>query len=161
MDRAGCWFNIPTIIDFSNEKWPADKHSESIRALATLILSLIHSHYFIRAHTYSLKLSGTHTNWNLLHKLFLSHSQWKSVRKPHCFDRRHMRSRRGVCQFFNHLAADDLWNEWPCHDKVSELYTFNYRSEGITSGCSIHHKCYWFPCDKCVCPVCVCRNVCV
>lgn len=91
-------------------------------------LSLFHTCPYVQPQTFRY----THSNWNLLHKLLLSHSQWKSVRKPHCFDRRHTRSRRRVCQFFNHLAADDLWKEWPCHDKVSELCTFNYRSEGST-----------------------------
>lgn len=52
--------------------------------------------------------------------------------KAHCFDSRHMSSRRGVCQLINHLAADDLWSEQPYHDKVSEPCTFNYRSEGST-----------------------------
>lgn len=98
------------VINFFNEKCPADKHFESIGGSRP-------------------SLAHTHTP-NLAHKLLLFHTLWKSVSKAHCFDSRHMRSRRRVYQLINHLAADDLWSECFCHDKVPELCTFNYRSEG-------------------------------
>ena len=78
---------------------------------------------------------GTYTGLSLetlLHKLSLAHTLWESVSKAHCFDSRHMSRRRRVCRLINHLAADDLWKEWPHYDKVCEPCTFNYGSEGST-----------------------------
>lgn len=93
----------------------------------------------------------------------------KSVSKADWFDSRHMSSRRRVCRLINHLAADDLWSEWPYHDKVSETCTSNYRSEGSTYINMQHQSllllialqwaCALYVCSKG--PCCLWRHFCV
>lgn len=99
-----------------------DRGREAL-GIDSLALSASHAHV------------GTYTGLSLetlLHKLSLAHTLWESVSKAHCFDSRHMSRRRRVCRLINHLAADDLWKEWPHYDKVCEPCTFNYGSEGST-----------------------------
>lgn len=161
MGRAGCWWqswcNIPTrLFPEPSESSPMrnDRGRKALgidwRTLYSCALSLIHT-LFAHTRTYSHSLLGTPT---LLHKLLLSHTLWKSVTKAHCFDSRHMRSRRRVCRLINHLAADDLWREY--HDKVCEPCTFNYRSEGRAYISMQHPSPRLLIALRYVCMLCVC-----
>lgn len=101
--------------------------------LVDSLLVFIHNLYFTHMHvcTYT-DFHSKHSHWtSCTNSCFLTLAGNQSA-KAHCFDSRHMSSRRRVCRLINHLAANDLWREWPYHDKVSEPCTFNYRSEGST-----------------------------
>lgn len=118
-------FVLRTISVFSDEKWPMRKGIRNRFEDSLHLFSHSYTLYSTRVRSYT-----DFQARDLLHKLLLSHTLWKSLSKAHCFDSRRMSSRRRVCRLINHLAADDLWSEWPYHDKLSEPCTFNYRSEG-------------------------------
>lgn len=127
MDRAGCWwwFWCNTATRLSPElcllHWEMTEAKDIMNPfIPTLHFKHTCSHFF----TSRLLLNPQQQT--------LAFSLWISVSKAHCsiWQQTYMSSRGRACWLISHLAADDLWTEWPYRDKVCEHCTFNYRSEG-------------------------------
>jgi len=101
----------------------------------TLAFSLTHTHGYTHLNTHTHTYGGNRS----AKPIALTADIWAAV----------------VCRLIDHLAADDLWRKWPNRDKVSEPWTFNYRSEG-SRYISMRHPSPLLLIALQVCILCVC-----
>lgn len=155
MDRAGCWwwFWCNTATRLSPElcllHWEMTEAKDIINPfIHTLHFKHTCSHFF----TSRLLLNPQEQT--------LAFSLWLSVSKAHCsiWQQTYEQQRQSV------LAYQPFSSRWPVDGIkcVNAAHSITGQRAEHTSACSIHHHCYWSPCNKCVrvSRYCMCVNLC-